>query len=85
MEEDIDLIRVTDVEYIGDYTLCLEFSNGKRKRVDFLPLLKGKLFEPLKDLDNFIQFGLTYWTLEWYNGADFAPDYLYRCGVDIST
>ena len=84
MEEDIDLIRVTDVEYIGDYTMYLEFSNGKRKRVDFLPLLKGKLFEPLKDLDNFIQFGLTYWTLEWYNGADFAPDYLYRCGVDIS-
>jgi len=26
-------------------------------------------------------FGLTDWTLEWYNGADFAPEYLYEMGV----
>ena len=80
MTEDIDLIRVTGVEYVKDYTMRLEFSNGKLKLVNFLPLLKGKLFEPLKDLRNFVQFGLTHWTLEWYNGADFAPDYLYRNG-----
>ena len=82
-DENLDLISVVDVEYVKDYTMDLEFSNGKRKRIDFLPLLNGKLFEPLKDLHNFIQFGLTDWTLEWYNGADFAPDYLYRHGVDI--
>ena len=80
MTEDIDLIRVTGVEYVKDYTMRLEFSNGKLKLVNFLPLLKGKLFEPLKDLRNFVQFGLTHWTLEWYNGADFAPDCLYRNG-----
>lgn len=80
--DDLALIRVTDVEYLKDFTMKLEFSDGKKKIVDFLPLLKGKLFEPLKDLNNFIQFGLTHWTLEWYNGADFAPDYLYRNGVD---
>ena len=50
MTEDIDLIRVTGVEYVKDYTMRLEFSNGKVKLVNFLPLLKGKLFEPLKDL-----------------------------------
>ena len=59
MTEDIDLIRVTGVEYVKDYTMRLEFSNGKVKLVNFLPLLKGKLFEPLKDLRNFVQFGLT--------------------------
>ena len=52
MTEDIDLIRVTGVEYVKDYTMRLEFSNGKLKLVNFLPLLKGKLFEPLKDLRN---------------------------------
>lgn len=83
MEEDIDLIRVTNVDYVEGYTMDLEFSNGKTKRVDFLPLLKGKVFEPLKDLKNFVQFGLTYWTIEWFNGADFAPDYLYKQGVEI--
>ena len=63
MTEDIDLIRVTGVEYVKDYTMRLEFSNGKLKLVNFLPLLKGKLFEPLKDLRNFVQFGLTHWAL----------------------
>ena len=31
MTEDIDLIRVTGVEYVKDYTMRLEFSNGKVK------------------------------------------------------
>lgn len=83
MKESLDLIRVVGVEYLKDYTMDLEFSNGKTRRVDFLPLLKGKLFEPLKNMTNFIQFGLTHWTLEWSNGADFAPDFLYKQGVDI--
>ncbi len=80
--EDIDLIRVTGVEYIKDYTMNLEFSNGKIKQINFLPLLKGKMFEPLRDLRNFVQFGLTHWTIEWFNGAAFAPDSLYKQGVD---
>ena len=73
------LIRVTDVEYLQDYTMRLEFSDGLQKQIDFYPLLKGKLFEPLKDKNNFIQFGLNHWTIEWANGADLAPDFLYEC------
>ena len=34
MTEDIDLIRVTGVEYVKDYTMRLEFSNGKVKLVN---------------------------------------------------
>jgi len=74
----IDLLRVVDVEYIKDFTMRLEFNDGKRKTIDFLPLLKGKMYEPLKNRENFIQFGLTDWTVEWYNGVDFAPEYLYE-------
>lgn len=78
--EDLDLIRIIDVDYIEGHTLKLTFSNGESRIVDFLPLLKTKLQEPLKDVNNFIQFGLNHWTLEWYNGVDFAPDYLYKQG-----
>jgi len=74
---DISLIRVTDVEYLQDYTMRLEFSDGMQKQIDFYPLLKGKLFEPLKDKNNFIQFGLNHWTIEWANGADLAPEFLH--------
>lgn len=80
MNEELENIHITDVEYMHDYTMNLEFSNGERRIVDFEPLLTGKLREPLRDLNNFIQFGLTEWTLEWYNGVDFAPDFLYKVG-----
>ena len=78
--EEHELLRVVDVEYLHDYTMELEFSNGERRIVDFLPLLIGKSREPLLKHDNFIQFALTDWTLEWYNGVDFAPEYLYEKG-----
>lgn len=82
--DNLDLIRIVDVNYIKDYTMDLRFSNGEVRRVDFLPLLKGKMFEPLKEHKNFVQFALNFWTLEWYNGADFAPDYLYRMGIAVA-
>ncbi len=81
---DVDLIRIVDVDYIKDYTMDLTFSNGEIKRIDFLPLLQGSRREELKDLNNFIQFGLNHWTLEWYNGIDFAPDFLYKQGKEIA-
>ena len=74
-------LRVVDVDYLHDYTMELEFSNGERRIVDFKPLLNGRLREQLLDLDKFIQFGLTDWTLEWYNGVDFAPERLYEVGI----
>lgn len=81
---DLDLIRVVDVDYIKDYTMDLKFSNGETQRVDFLPLLKGNKREELKDMNNFIQFGFTHWTLEWYNGVDFAPNFLYEQGKKVA-
>lgn len=75
--EDKELLRVVDVEFLHDYTMELEFSNGERRIVDFKPLLTGKWREPLLNHDNFVQFALTDWTLEWYNGVDFAPEFLY--------
>lgn len=79
-----DLIRVVNVDYIKDYTMDLRFSNGEKKRVDFFPLLKSGKKQELLNKDNFIQFGLNHWTLEWYNGVDFAPDFLYQQGVSVS-
>lgn len=81
---DTDLIKVVNVDYIKDYIVDLKFSNGEKKRVDFFPLLKSGKKQQLLNKDNFIQFGLNHWTLEWYNGVDFAPDFLYQQGVSVS-
>ena len=79
-----DLIKVVNVDYIKDYIVDLKFSNGEKKRVDFFPLLKSGKKQELLNKNNFIQFGLNHWTLEWYNGVDFAPDFLYQQGVSVS-
>lgn len=81
---DTDLIKVVNVDYIKDYIVDLKYSNGEKKRVDFFPLLKSGKKQQLLNKDNFILFGLNHWTLEWYNGVDFAPDFLYQQGVSLS-
>lgn len=73
-----DLIKVVNVDYIKDYIVDLKYSNGEKKRVDFFPLLKNGKKQELLNKNNFILFGLNHWTLEWYNGVDFAPDFLYQ-------
>lgn len=82
--ENPQLLRVTDVDYIGDYTLDLKFNNGQKRRVDFIPLLKSKKQAELKDKKLFIQYGLNHWTIEWANGVDFSPEYLYENGKAIN-
>ena len=79
--EDYGLKRVIDVEYLHDYVMKLEFNNGETRLVDFDPLLHGKFYDELRDKRKFVQFGLTSWTLEWYNGVDFAPEFLYEHSV----
>ena len=79
-----DLIKVVNVDYIKDYIVDLKYTNGEKKRVDFYPLLKSGKKQELLNKNNFILFGLNHWTLEWYNGVDFAPDFLYQQGVSVS-
>lgn len=68
--------EVIKAEYAGGYRIKLWFNNNVTKVVDLQSSLKGLVFEPLKDLDLFKRFKVKYNTIEWANGADFAPEYL---------
>lgn len=75
------MLRVTDVDYLKDYQLILSFNDGVKKCVDLAPYLTGEVFGPLLDKSLFVQYALTRVTIEWVNGADFAPEFLYEIGV----
>lgn len=68
--------EVIKAEYVNNYKVRLWFNNSVTKVVDLLPSLNGIVFEPLKDINYFKRFKIKYNTLEWENGADFAPEYL---------
>ena len=69
-------IEVIKAEYVDNYRIRLWFDNSVTKVVDLKSSLKGVVFEPLKDLEFFKRFTVKFNTVEWENGADFAPEYL---------
>jgi hypothetical protein len=73
-------LEISKATYLDNYRLLLTFNNGVAKTVDLQNELKGIVFQPLRQLDYFKQFEIKYNTVEWENGADFAPEYLYEIG-----
>lgn len=70
-------LKVTKAEYLTEYCIRLWFNNGEVRVADLRESLVGPVFEPLRDVQLFMNFRIPYNTLEWENGADFAPEYLY--------
>lgn len=76
------MLKIKDVDYMGDYRLSLKFSDGVSKVVDLRPYLKDEVFGALLNKEQFIQYALTPITIEWANGADLAPEFLYEIGSE---
>ncbi len=76
-------LHVKEARYIRDYKLELTFNNSETKTVDLENELYGEVFEPLKDKKVFSSFFVSHNTVEWSNGADFAPEFLYEKTVCV--
>ena len=74
-------LEVSNAEYLDNYRIKLTFNNGEIKTVDLQNELNGNVYKPLYQLDYFKSFCVRYNTIEWSNGADYAPEYLYSIGV----
>ena len=80
------MLYVVDATYVDGYRLCVRFDEGTTKIVDLHPHLDGPIFEPLRDIAYFKSFKVDHDvdTVVWENGADFAPEFLYEIGEDVS-
>ncbi len=74
------MVHVTDVRHTKDYVLWLRFSDGLEGEVDLAAELDGEMFELLRDPRVFagVRLDPEFRTIAWPNGADFAPEFLYR-------
>ena len=73
-------LEVTNATYIDNYRISLDFNDRAKKVVDLKDEINAPVFEPLKNIEYFKSFEIKYNTIEWENGADFAPEYLYEIG-----
>jgi hypothetical protein len=69
---------VVFARHLEGHRLEVAFADGTTKSIDFSRWLNGPVFEPLKDVGYFRRFILDGWTVSWPNGADIAPETLYR-------
>ncbi len=67
--------RVQSFQIMGPYQLRIAFTDGVTQNIDFLPILRGQIYSPLRDLSLFNKVSLDHevGTLVWPNGADFDP------------
>lgn len=79
------IAKLTNAKYLKDYAIHVIFSDGKQGKVDLKNCLWGEVFEPLRDINRFKTFKLdaNLKTIVWDNGADIAPEYLYRNIQDL--
>jgi hypothetical protein len=69
------IYRVESFEIISPYTLLVSFDDNSKRTINFLPVLAGELYGPLRDLSLFnqVRIDAEVHTLSWPNGADFDP------------
>ena len=76
---------VTSVKPLNNFKLELEFEKGEVRIFDLSPFLATGRFEELNDENIFRQVRVNYDSIEWANGLDFDPEFLYSQSIEKST
>jgi hypothetical protein len=77
-------LSVKDVEATDDHKLILAFENSERRCLDVSEFFELGRFAELKDINEFKKVRVTFDTIEWENGLDLDPEFLYEKGVRMN-
>lgn len=80
----MDYLNVAEVMPKADFTLALTFTDGSKRVYDAKPLLKYKIYQPLNDINFFMQARADFGTVVWNDEIDIAPENLYHYSKPVS-
>ncbi|NRQ42394.1 DUF2442 domain-containing protein [Rheinheimera sp. YQF-2] len=72
------MLHIKAAKYVTDYIIWVAFDDGTSGEVNLDGVLRGPVFEPLKDIAIFRKIAVDpeLETVVWPNGADLAPEFL---------
>jgi len=68
---------VTKVIYKDNYHVYVEFDNNECGILNMEPFLDFGVFSQIKDLNLFSKVRVSFDTIEWENGIDLDPQFVY--------
>ena len=71
-------VGITEVLATDDHKLLLTFDDGERRLFDVAPYLSIGRFAELRSIEAFQKIGVSFDTVEWENGLDLDPEFLYE-------
>ena len=80
--------RACSLQVLPDWQLKVKFNDGLTGVVDVSELIKNPdsgIFSELRDPSYFAQVYLDYGAVTWPNGADLAPDTMYKVLSQVGT
>ncbi|MDZ7722169.1 MAG: DUF2442 domain-containing protein [candidate division KSB1 bacterium] len=74
-------IGIQSARYLKEYEILLTFENGEKKVFNVLPDLQKGKFIKLKDKNLFVTVHMSFDAIEWDNGVELDPEYVYEQSV----
>ena len=71
------------VTNLPDHVLRVRFVNGELRDFDMKPLLTRKRYLPLKNDIIFQTANVAFGTVQWVNGLDLDPEWLYEDSIPV--
>ena len=75
---------VIGVQPTDDFRLIIEFEGGEKRIFDMKPILSCGRFSELEDATAFRNVHVRFDTVQWGNGLDLDPEYLYHQSQSVT-
>ena len=74
---------VCEVTPNEDFSLDVVLENGERRLLDMKPYLDSGVFKRLRDYESFSRARVAFDTIEWDEGVDLDPEFVYEKSTPI--